>query len=66
MKIERAEILRPTCRKRSLKWRFAIHANQISHGWLVAITAADGTLGCGYASATKHMAASREVQRRAR
>jgi L-alanine-DL-glutamate epimerase-like enolase superfamily enzyme len=42
------------------QWRFAIHANRVSHGWLVAITADDGTLGYGYASATKHMGASRE------
>jgi L-alanine-DL-glutamate epimerase-like enolase superfamily enzyme len=60
MKIDRVEILPADMPQADPKWRFAIHANRISHGWLVAITADDGTLGYGYASATKHMGASRE------
>jgi L-alanine-DL-glutamate epimerase-like enolase superfamily enzyme len=40
------------------QWRFAIHANRVSQGWLIAITADDGTVGYGYASATRHMGAS--------
>src|SRR5258707_3379369 len=60
MKIDRVEILPADMPQADPKWRFAIHANRISHGWLIAITADDGTLGYGYASATKHMGASRE------
>ena len=60
MKIDRVEILPADMPQADPKWRFAIHANRVSHGWLVAITADDGTLGYGYASATKHMGASRE------
>ena len=60
MKIDRIELLPADMPQTDPQWRFAIHANRVSHGWLVAITADDGTLGYGYASATKHMGASRE------
>ena len=58
MKIEKVEILPADMPQSDPKWRFAIHANRISQGWLVAATADDGTVGHGYASATKHMGAS--------
>ena len=60
MKISKIEIL--PCRHATVgpEWRFSIHANRISQGWLVGITADDGTVGYGYASATKHMGASSE------
>ncbi len=58
MKIEKVEILPADMPQSDPKWRFAIHANRVSQGWLVAITADDGTIGYGYASATKHMGAS--------
>jgi L-alanine-DL-glutamate epimerase-like enolase superfamily enzyme len=60
MKIERIDILPADMPQADPKWRFAIHANRVSQGWLVAIAADDGTVGYGYASATKHMGASRE------
>jgi L-Ala-D/L-Glu epimerase / N-acetyl-D-glutamate racemase len=60
MKIDKVELLPADMPQSDPKWRFAIHANRVSHGWLVAITADDGTVGYGYASATKHMGASRE------
>jgi L-alanine-DL-glutamate epimerase-like enolase superfamily enzyme len=60
MKIDRIEILPADMPQSDPKWRFAIHANRVSQGWLVAISADDGTVGYGYASATKHMGASRE------
>ena len=60
MKIDRIEILPADMPQSDPKWRFAIHANRISQGWLVAIVADDGTVGYGYASATKHMGASSE------
>ena len=58
MKIDRIEILPADMPQADPKWRFAIHANRISQGWLVAISADDDTVGYGYASATKHMGAS--------
>jgi L-alanine-DL-glutamate epimerase-like enolase superfamily enzyme len=60
MKIDRIEILPADMPQSDPKWRFAIHANRVSQGWLVAIAADDGTVGYGYASATKHMGASSE------
>lgn len=41
-------------------WRFSIHANRISKGWLVRLTTDSGVTGYGYASATRHMGASAE------
>ena len=60
MKIDKVEILPANMPQADPKWRFSIHANRVSQGWLVAIAADDGTVGYGYASATKHMGASRE------
>jgi L-alanine-DL-glutamate epimerase-like enolase superfamily enzyme len=60
MKIDKIEILPADMPQSDPQWRFAIHANRVSHGWLVSIGADDGTVGYGYASATKHMGASRE------
>jgi len=58
MKISKVELLPADMPQSDPKWRFSIHANRISQGWLVEITADDGTVGYGYASATKHMGAS--------
>jgi L-alanine-DL-glutamate epimerase-like enolase superfamily enzyme len=58
MKIDRIEILPADMPQSDPQWRFAIHANRVSQGWLIAIAADDGTVGYGYASATKHMGAS--------
>ncbi len=41
-------------------WRFSIHANRISKGWLVRLITDTGVSGLGYASATRHMGASAE------
>jgi L-Ala-D/L-Glu epimerase len=60
MKIEKIDVMPADMPQADPKWRFAIHANRVSRGWLVAITADDGTVGHGYASATKHMGASSE------
>jgi L-alanine-DL-glutamate epimerase-like enolase superfamily enzyme len=58
MKIDRIEILAADMPQADPQWRFAIHANRVSQGWLIAIAADDGTVGYGYASATRHMGAS--------
>jgi L-alanine-DL-glutamate epimerase-like enolase superfamily enzyme len=60
MKIEKIDVLLADMPQADPKWRFAIHANRVSRGWIVAITADDRTVGHGYASATKHMGASSE------
>jgi L-Ala-D/L-Glu epimerase len=60
MKIRKIQMLPADMPQSDPKWRFSIHANRISQGWLVEITADDGTVGYGYASATKHMGASSE------
>lgn len=41
-------------------WRFALGANPLTEGWIVAITSDDGKTGYGYASATAHIGASYE------
>ncbi len=41
-------------------WRFALGANPLTEGWIVAITSDDGNTGYGYASATAHIGASYE------
>jgi len=58
MKISTIEILPADMPQSDPKWRFSIHANRVSRGWLVGITTDDGVVGYGYASATKHMGAS--------
>ena len=60
MKIEKVDVLPCHMPQSDPKWRFSIHANRISKGWLVEITADDGTVGYGYASATRHMGANSE------
>lgn len=60
MKIAKFEVLPCDMPQSDPEWRFSIHANRVSKGWLVALTADDGTVGYGYASATKHMGASSE------
>lgn len=60
MKIAKVEVLPCHMPQSDPKWRFSIHANRISKGWLVEITGDDGTVGYGYASATRHMGASSE------
>jgi L-alanine-DL-glutamate epimerase-like enolase superfamily enzyme len=58
MKISRIEILPADMPQSDPAWRFSIHANRISQGWLVEITTDNDVVGYGYASATKHMGAS--------
>jgi L-alanine-DL-glutamate epimerase-like enolase superfamily enzyme len=41
-------------------WRFALGANPLTEGWIVAITSDDDKTGYGYASATAHIGASYE------
>ncbi len=60
MKIVKVDVLPCHMPQSDPKWRFSIHANRISKGWLVEITAEDGTVGYGYASATRHMGANSE------
>lgn len=60
MKIMRAEVLPCDMPQSDPQWRFSIHANRVSRGWLFAATGADGAIGYGYASATRHMGASSE------
>jgi L-alanine-DL-glutamate epimerase-like enolase superfamily enzyme len=60
MKIEKIDVMLADMPQADPKWRFAIHANRVSRGWLVAISTDEGTVGYGYASATKHMGASSE------
>jgi len=60
MKISRIAIMPADMPQSDPDWRFSIHANRVSQGWLVEIAADDGTVGYGYASATKHMGASSE------
>lgn len=63
MKVEGFDILPCDMPQEDPEWRFSIHANRISRGWLVRLTADDGTVGLGYASATRHMGASSESLR---
>lgn len=60
MRIERFDVLPCDMPQEDPEWRFSIHANRVSRGWLVRLTADDGTEGYGYASATRHMGASSE------
>jgi L-alanine-DL-glutamate epimerase-like enolase superfamily enzyme len=60
MKISRIGVVPADMPQSDPEWRFSIHANRVSQGWLVEIAADDGTVGYGYASATKHMGASSE------
>lgn len=60
MKIEKIDLMPADMPQADPEWRFAIHANRVSRGWLVAITSDGGTVGHGYASATRHMGASSE------
>ncbi|MCL2430870.1 MAG: hypothetical protein FWD12_16730, partial [Alphaproteobacteria bacterium] len=60
MKIEKIDVVPADMPQADPQWRFAIHANRVSRGWLVAITSDTGIVGHGYASATKHMGASSE------
>jgi L-alanine-DL-glutamate epimerase-like enolase superfamily enzyme len=59
MKIDKVEVLPCHMPQSDPKWRFSIHANRISKGWLVAVTS-EGVTGYGYASATRHMGANSE------
>src|SRR5262249_28476252 len=60
MKIAKVEVLPCHMPQSDPKWRFSIHANRISKGWLVAITSDEDVTGYGYASATRHMGANSE------
>ncbi len=60
MIIERFDILPCDMPQEDPQWRFSIHANRISRGWLVRLTTDTGVEGYGYASATRHMGASAE------
>ena len=57
MQIDKVEILPADMPQSDPKWRFAIHANRVSQGWLLSVAAGE-IVGYGYASATKHMGAS--------
>ena len=46
--------------KEDPKWRFALGANPVSEGWILALTGDNGTTGYGYASATPHMGATQD------
>src|SRR4051794_17595067 len=60
MKISSVTVLPADMPQSDPNWRFSIHANRVSQGWLVEIATDEGTTGYGYASATKHMGASSE------
>ncbi|MEE8517293.1 MAG: dipeptide epimerase [Alphaproteobacteria bacterium] len=57
MKIAGVEIWPCVMPKEDPTWRFALGSNPLSEGWIVCITADDGTRGHGYGSATPHMGA---------
>lgn len=60
MKIASVEIWPCVMPKEDPDWRFALGASPLSEGWIVCITADDGTRGYGYGSATPHMGAGPE------
>ncbi|NDA46338.1 MAG: hypothetical protein EBY21_03505 [Alphaproteobacteria bacterium] len=60
MQIQNVAILPCHMPQSDPKWRFSIHANRVSKGWLVELTGANGIMGYGYASATRHMGANSE------
>jgi L-alanine-DL-glutamate epimerase-like enolase superfamily enzyme len=60
MIIEQFDVLPCDMPQEDPEWRFSIHANRISRGWLVRLTSDTGVEGYGYASATRHMGASAE------
>jgi L-alanine-DL-glutamate epimerase-like enolase superfamily enzyme len=60
MIVEQFDILPCNMPQEDPGWRFSIHANRISKGWLVRLTTDSGVVGYGYASATRHMGASAE------
>ncbi len=60
MIIEQFDVLPCNMPQEDPEWRFSIHANRISRGWLVRLTSDTGVVGYGYASATRHMGASAE------
>ena len=60
MQIKSVDVTSCVMAKDDPTWRFALGASPTTSGWIVAITADDGTVGYGYASATAHIGASYE------
>ncbi len=60
MQIKSVDVTSCVMAKDDPTWRFALGASPNTSGWIVAITADDGTVGYGYASATAHIGASYE------
>lgn len=57
MKIAEIHIEPCNLAKDDPEWRFALAANPMSEGWVVSITAEDGTTGYGYGSSMPHYGA---------
>ncbi|HSR54646.1 MAG TPA: enolase C-terminal domain-like protein [Alphaproteobacteria bacterium] len=60
MVVEQFDVLPCNMPQSDPGWRFSIHANRVSKGWLVQLVTDTGVTGYGYASATRHMGASAE------
>ncbi len=60
MRIKRVDLEPHVMRKEDPKWRFALGANPVTEGVVVAITSDTDERGHGYASATPHLGATRE------
>lgn len=60
MVVEQFDVLPCNMPQSDPGWRFSIHANPVSKGWLVRLVTDTGVTGYGYASATRHMGASAE------
>ena len=60
MKITAVDVTSCLMPKDDPNWRFALGANPVTEGSVVAISCDDGTIGYGYASATAHIGASPE------
>src|SRR5262245_40507616 len=63
MRIERVELQPCVLKKDDPKWRFALGASPVTEGVIVTLTSETGAHGYGYASATPHMGAPRDVLR---
>jgi len=57
MKITDVTITQSVLPKLDKDWKFALAASSFTEGWIVSITAEDGTVGHGYASAMAHYGA---------
>jgi L-Ala-D/L-Glu epimerase len=61
MKIVDVRIEESILPKKDKDWKFALAANPATEGWIVAISAEDGTIGYGYASTMNHYGAPHEA-----